>query len=168
MGSALSLRTSVATGGENCRSLIAATRGRVKLWDLVNEALWELSLRNLPQRDHTESLDNMLEYIAPAVHWAQDADPDGHYVVNDYGLEVDFTELKGVTAVQQRRRFVELAEALIERGAAPSALGTQAHVGKWFPMSAVQNTFDELSQPGLPLQVSEFWAPRGMSKRRTQ
>ncbi len=145
---------------ENCRSLIGAVGGRVKLWDLVNEALWEPSLRNLAQRDwpHLEPIEEMLSYIEPAVGWAKDADPDGRYVINDYGLEVDFTDMKGVTAAQQRRRFVELAEALIARGAAPDALGTQAHVGKWYPMAAVRSTLDELAAPGLPLQVSEFWA----------
>ncbi|MEX1015790.1 MAG: endo-1,4-beta-xylanase [Phycisphaeraceae bacterium] len=144
----------------NCRSLIQAAEGRIKLWDLANEMLWEPSLRHLAQRDwpHLESTDEMLTYLEPAVHWARDEDPDAVYVLNDYGLEVTYTPLKDVTAAMQRRRFVELVDAMQQRGCAPDAVGTQSHVGKWFPMDVVRKTLDELGQPGLPLQVSEYWA----------
>ena len=145
---------------ENCRSLIGAAGGRVQLWDLVNEALWEPSLRHLAERDwpHIETTEEMLTYIEPALGWARDEDPDARYVINDYGLEVNNTTMKGVTAAKQRQRFVELAQALVERGCAPDALGTQAHVGKWFPMSAVQQSLDDLASTGLPVQVTEYWA----------
>lgn len=156
----------------NCRSLIQAAGGRVKLWDLVNEMLWEPSLRNLATRDwpHIESTEEMLTYIEPAVRWAREEDPDAAYVLNDYGLERTYTQLKGVNAPQQRRRFVELVRALRDRGCAPDAIGTQGHVGKWFPMDLAWKTFDELAEAGVPLQISEFWAgekdhpkPEGLS-----
>ena len=142
------------------RSLIQAAAGRIKLWDLVNEMLWEPSLRNLPTRDwpHLESVDEMLTYIEPAMRWAREEDPTAAYVLNDYGLECTYNPLKGVTAAQQRSRFLDLVAALRERGAAPDAIGTQAHVGKWFPMSLVHQVFDDLARAGVPVQVSEFWA----------
>jgi endo-1,4-beta-xylanase len=159
----------------NLRSLIQAAAGRVKLWDVVNEMLWEPSLRNLATRDwpHLESTDEMLTYIDPALRWARDEDPDAAYVLNDYGLEMTYTTLKGVNAPLQRRRFVELVAALRARGNAPDAIGTQGHVGKWFRMGVVQKVFDELAAGGVPLQISEFWAgledcpdPEGKTKEQ--
>ena len=142
------------------RSLIQAAGGRIKLWDLVNEMLWEPSLRHLPERDwpHIETTDAMLSYIEPAVRWAREEDPDATYVLNDYGLERTYTPLKGVNAPMQRRRFVELVHALRARGAAPDAIGTQAHVGKWFPMDLAWQVFDDLARAQVPVQISEFWA----------
>ncbi|MDA3961362.1 MAG: endo-1,4-beta-xylanase [Planctomycetota bacterium] len=143
------------------RSLIAATGGRVQLWDMVNEMLWEPSLRHVPERDwpHVETADELLTTIEPALHWAREEAPDARLVLNDYGLEVDFCQ--GVTAAEQRRRYVELITEMQRRGCAPDAVGTQAHVGKWFPMAAVQQTFDQLASTGLPLEISEFWAKPG-------
>lgn len=141
------------------RSLIAAAGKRIRTWDLVNEMLWEPSLRHLPQRDwpHLEAIEEMADYIAPATRWAREEDPEACYCLNDYGLEVTYTPLKGVTAAQQRRRFVDLVQALRARGAAPGAIGTQAHIGKWFPMAVVARTFSDLARAGVPIHVSEFW-----------
>ncbi len=142
------------------RSLIASTGRRIRTWDLVNEMLWEPSLRHLPQRDwpHLEAIDEMVNYIEPATRWAREEDPDACYCLNDYGLESTFTEMKGVTAAQQRRRMVELIQALRAQGAAPDAVGTQAHAGKWFPMAVVTRTFADLAKAGVPIHVTEFWA----------
>lgn len=142
------------------RGLIAATGRRIRTWDLVNEMLWEPSLRHLPVRDwpHLESIEEMANFIEPATHWAREEDPDACFCLNDYGLESTFTPLKAVTAAQQRRRMVELVHALRVRGAAPDAVGTQAHAGKWFPMAVVTRTFADLAKAGVPIHVTEFWA----------
>jgi GH35 family endo-1,4-beta-xylanase len=143
------------------RSLIACTGGRVKLWDLVNEMLWEPSLHNLPSRDwpHLESTEEMLTTIEPAVHWARSEDPDAVYVLNDYGLEIKQVALKGgVSASQQRDRFVRLVDEMQKRGCAPDAIGTQAHDSKWAPLDLFHHVFSQLASTGLPVQISEFWA----------
>jgi len=142
------------------RSLIQAAAGRIKLWDLVNEMLWEPSLRNLASRDwpHLETTAEMLTYIEPAMRWARAEDPTARYVLNDYGLERTYTPLKNVTAPDQRQRYVELVTAMRERGVAPDAIGTQGHVGKWFPLDLAHQVFDDLARAGVPVQVSEFWA----------
>jgi len=47
------------------RDLVGRFKGKVKLWDAVNEMLWEPALKNLADRNwpHLETLDNMAEYI---------------------------------------------------------------------------------------------------------
>jgi hypothetical protein len=91
----------------NLRSLIQCTKGRVKLWDLVNEMLWEPSLRHLPQREwpHIETVDEMLSYIEPAIHWAREEDPTSTYVLNDYGLELNLVNLNGQTVTATHPLF---------------------------------------------------------------
>ena len=41
---------------------------------------------------------------------------------------------------------------------APGAVGTQAHIGKWFPMAVVARTFADMTKAGVPIHVTEFWA----------
>lgn len=144
------------------RSMIQCTGGRVKLWDLVNEMLWEPSLRHLPDRNwpHLESADEMLTYIEPAVHWAREEDPSSTYVLNDYGLELNRVQQENqtVTATDQRRRFRELIELMYKRDCTPDAIGTQMHDGTWVPPDVMKKVLDELSSTGLPIQITEFWA----------
>ncbi|MFW6062501.1 MAG: endo-1,4-beta-xylanase [Planctomycetota bacterium] len=145
------------------RQLIAGVRGRVKIWDVVNEALWEPAFKNLPQRrwPHIESTEDMVEYIAPVIQWARDEDPDAIYVLNDYGLTED-REHKGpdgvITSAMQRERMLDLVAGLDDAGACPSAIGLQSHTGGWVDHARQQAVYDQLSQPGLPLHITEFWA----------
>lgn len=147
------------------RSLVARFRGKVTIWDAVNEPLWEASPRHLARRHwpHVESTEEMADYIEPVLRWCREEDPDACYLVNDYGLEADRNSPVAqdgtvVTAARQRRRFVELAEELKRRNAAPSALGMQAHTGGWIDHATQWAIYEELSQAGLPLHVTEFWA----------
>jgi endo-1,4-beta-xylanase len=152
----------------NVRSLIACAGGRVKLWDVVNEPLWEASLRNLPKRQwpHIESTEEMLTYIEPALRWAREEDPTATYVINDYGLEINAPH--GVTATQQRDRFRRLVEALRARGCAPDAIGTQAHDNTWVPPDLFKRVLDDLASAGVPVHVAEFWAHDDACPNRDQ
>ena len=149
------------------RNLIARFKGKVRLWDIVNEPMWEAAPKNLPNRfwPEIESFENICEYIIPVLQWAREEDPDACYVVNDYGLEVDQEgrELRDrngrlVTAAGQRERFVTLFHKLREAGASPDALGMQAHTGAWMSPSQQLKILDELSSAGVPLHYTEFWA----------
>jgi endo-1,4-beta-xylanase len=147
------------------RSLVARFRGRVTIWDAVNEPLWEPSPRHLAQRHwpHLETTQEMADYIEPVLRWCREEDPDACFLVNDYGLEADRNppvarDGSVVTAARQRQRFLALAEELKRRGAAPSALGMQAHTGGWIDHATQWAIYEELAQAGLPLHVTEFWA----------
>lgn len=143
---------------EHVRNLIKVGGDSVTQWDLCNEMLWEPSLRNLPQRDwpHLEPIDEILTYLEPAVHWAKDENPYATYVVNEYGLVKTYAP--GVTAEQQRQRYVALINEMRKRGCAPDALGTQCHVASWYTSEEFITMLNELSEAGLPIQVTEFWA----------
>ncbi|MFH5885425.1 endo-1,4-beta-xylanase [Halalkalibaculum sp. DA3122] len=140
------------------RSLVRQGKGLVASWDLVNEMLWEPTFRNYLQRDwpHIEPVDEIADYIAQALQWVRDEDPEPALVINDYGLQVAPHE--DITAKGQRERYVALAELLKERGSAPDAIGTQAHVGGWYTPEVFRESLDHLAEAGLPIQVTEFWA----------
>lgn len=148
------------------RQLVGWAAGKVSIWDLVNEALWEPAWKNLPNRHwpHIEPVDDLAEYIAPAIGWARSEDPDATYLVNDYGLcgdrGVEAADGTVVTSAMQRKRFLELAARLDDRGSRPDGLGLQSHVGGWVPHEHQWAVYEELAAAGLPLHVTEFWPPR--------
>lgn len=149
------------------RNLIARFKGKVKIWDLINEPMWEAAPRNLASRHwpHLESLENICEYVIPILRWAREEDPDAKYLINDYGMELDpagrdLRAIDGtpVTAKSQRDRFVALFKKLRAEGACPDGLGMQAHTGAWMSPARQLAILDEFAEAGVPLHYTEFWA----------
>lgn len=140
------------------RDLIRVGGTAVSMWDLCNEMLWEPSLRNLPHRHwpHLESIDEILTYLEPAVHWAKEENPYAQYALNDYGLVK--TNAPGLTSRQQRKRYVALVDEMQRRGCAPDAVGSQCHVVGWYTAEEFSAMLNDLAIAGLPLQITEFWA----------
>ncbi len=163
------------------RNLVARFKGRVTMWDAVNEALWEAAPQNMTQRHwpHIESTGVMADYIEKVLTWCREEDPDAQYLINDYGLISEDQEPKRgsdgslVTASSQRKRYLALAEELKTRGCAPNAIGLQAHTG-WVSLKLLQNCLTEMGQAGLPLHITEFWASpkvlleRGMDPKQVE
>lgn len=149
------------------RNLVARYRGRVSLWDAVNEPMWETSPATLHTRrwPHIEDIDAIVGYIAPVLRWCREEDPCARFVVNDYGMQVDRPEgaLKGsddsrVTAGSQRARYIDMLRRLCDAGSPPDAVGLQSHIG-WMEHDTQWAMYDEFSgKTGLPVHITEFWA----------
>jgi GH35 family endo-1,4-beta-xylanase len=147
------------------RSLVARFRGRVSMWDAINEPMWEAAFKNLGLRQwpHIEPIANILEYIAPVLRWCREEDPEARFLLNDYGMEIDYPEpLTGndgsrVTAASQRRRYRELIAALQDAGTPPDGVGLQSHTG-WMDHDYQGRLYEEFALTGLPVHVTEFWA----------
>jgi len=138
--------------------MVGRYKGKVEIWDLCNEFLWEPSIRHTEERKwpHIETVEEILSYLEPAIKTARKANPNAKFVLNDYGLEKDYrTEISAKT---QRNRYVELVREMKKRGIEPDAIGTQCHVAEPFTMAEIQNTLDDLSDAGTPVQITEFWA----------
>lgn len=148
------------------RGLVARFRGRIRLWDAVNEPLWEAAPANLARRrwPHIEPIAAQADYIAEVLRWCWEEDPDARFLVNDYGLEGgdelarEGSDGSRVTPASQRRRYLELFEELDRRGATPDAMGLQSHTAGWASPSAQWAVYDELARAGRPLHITEFWA----------
>ncbi len=152
------------------RSIVARFRGKVSIYDVVNESLWEASLRNLSSRNwpHIEPIEEIAAYVGPAIRWAREEDPDATFLVNDYGLTQSPESGPPVTAdgvevtpAMQRRRYLELAVRLREQGNPPDALGLQSHTGGFMRMADLVAFYDEMAESGIPLHVTEFGAYPG-------
>ncbi len=154
------------------RTLIAQQRGRVCMWDAVNEALWEAAPQNLKSRHwpHMESADVMADYIARVLGWCHSEAPEATFILNDYGMEADpvrgaprYTDDTLVTAERQRLRQIELIERLRDRRIQPDAIGLQAHTAGWISPRDQWAVYDQFTATGLPIHITEFWAPHDKS-----
>ena len=148
------------------RNIVARFRGKVTLWDAVNEPMWEAAFKNLPNRQwpHIEAIEDIADYIDPVLRWCRDEDPDATFLVNDYGMTQDKQaeplvghDGSSVTAASQRKRFLALIDALGRRGSAPDAIGLQSHTG-WVDHAHQWHVYDEFTASGLPVHITEFWA----------
>ncbi len=147
------------------RNLAARFKNRVKIWDAVNEMLWEPHPKNLAKREwpYWETTENMVDYIGKIITWAREEDPNALYSINDYGLSsTTFGEKaaqngKMVNAQVQRKRYIELMRKLGDAGVSPNLMGIQCHTG-WLSPSEQMAFYDEMSTAGIPLTVTEFWA----------
>lgn len=164
------------------RSIVSRYKGKVKLYDAVNEFLWEPALKNLKKRvwPYMETEENIAEYIAFVLKICREEDPDACFLINDYGLErnhnepmqlaandndvtaIQYNRLMGsdgkeVTAQRQRMRYMNVVKRLSDMGYPPSAIGMQGHSGA---VTTEQQwaLYDEMLQCGLPLHITEFWA----------
>jgi endo-1,4-beta-xylanase len=147
------------------RNLAARFKNRVKVWDAVNEMLWEPHPQNLSKRHwpYLETMDNMVDYISKVIFWGREEDPNALYTINDYGLSMtknnELKSLDGrqVTAESQRKRYIALIHKLGDVGATPNLMGLQCHTG-WLNPSEQMAFYDEMSTAGVPLTITEFWA----------
>lgn len=149
------------------RNLVRRYKGIVKIWDVVNEPMWETTFSNLQNRQwpHMEDIRRIADYIEPVICWCREEDPEAFLLINDYGMELDKfdingEELKGndgsiVTAARQRQRFIELIEELKARGTPPDGIGLQSRSG-WIPPDVQWKIYDEFAVTGLPLHITEF------------
>ncbi len=154
------------------RSLTARFRNRIKLYDAINEMLWEPPLSIVEQRHwpHITPVDKMVEYIEPVLRWAREEDPDARYLLNDYGVSVGHTEPitiptntgGRINRHQQALRYFKLVQALKKVGAAPDAVGIQGTCFGWGAHDKDEATLDLLgTQTGLPVMITEFGNPGG-------
>lgn len=167
------------------RSIVARYKGKVRLYDAVNELLWEPALKNLKARvwPYMETEENMVEYISFILKICREEDPDACFLLNDYGLERNHNEPlqlaandndvkavqqnrlmgndgKEVTAQRQRARYLDVVKRLSDMGYPPSAIGMQGHSGL-ITQEQQWALYDEMAQCGLPLHITEFWAKEG-------
>jgi len=148
------------------RNIVARFRGRVKIYDAVNEPMWEAAFKDLAKRDwpHMTPIQDIADYIEPVLRWCRAEDPDATFLVNDYGMcATDDRTLKGsdgsdVTASSQRARYIQLFNELADRGTPADGVGLQGHTG-WVPHRLQYHVFDQMhTGTGLPVHITEFWA----------
>ncbi|MBY0506459.1 MAG: endo-1,4-beta-xylanase [Bryobacteraceae bacterium] len=119
------------------------TRGRVVLWDVVNEAVTNTEVFQDAGRD----------LFWKSFQWAREVDPDVGLVYNDYNI----SNTRAGANEAQRLSILKVIQELLDHGAPLTMLGDQGHMNNPLtPIPRVLETWDDLAQFGLPLEVTEF------------
>ncbi|MGP8199890.1 MAG: endo-1,4-beta-xylanase [Limisphaerales bacterium] len=128
---------------DHIQTVVGRYKGRIKVWDVVNEALNEDgTLRRSPWLKIIGE-----DYIAKAFQYAHEADPDAVLRYNDYALE--FTA--------KRKGAIALIKKLQAQGVPVTAIGLQGHANlNWPTAEQEDNAITDLAELKLPLMVTEM------------
>lgn len=130
---------------DHIHAVVGRYKGKVKGWDVVNEALSDSGadiLRDSPWRRLIG--DDFLDY---AFRFAKEADPQAELYYNDYGLEEE----------RKRANCVKLLRDMLDRGVPITGVGTQSHFQLDYPsLAAVEHTLSALSGLRLKVMVTEL------------
>lgn len=125
------------------QTIVSRYRGRVKGWDVVNEAILEDgSFRRSP---FYEILGE--EFIALAFRYAHEADPEAELYYNDYGMDVP----------GRRDAVVRLVRRLKSEGIRIDAVGMQGHMGMDYPDAGqFEQSIRAFAGAGVKVMVTEW------------
>jgi endo-1,4-beta-xylanase len=131
------LQTHIAT-------VVGRYKGKIRGWDVVNEALNEDgTLRDSPWRRGIGD-----DYIAQAFQFARQADPSAELYYNDYNL---------VTRPDKRAGAIRIIKDLQQRGLRIDAVGEQGH---WRlntpPVAELDQTITDLRATGVKVMITEL------------
>src|SRR5207247_2373975 len=111
---------------DHIQTVVGRFRGRIRGWDVVNEALNEDgTLRPTPWLTSIGE-----DYLAKAFRFANEAEPDAELYYNDYGLE----------NAPKRRGALELVRRRRAEGVPVTGVGLQGHNRMDWPTPAQQDT----------------------------
>jgi len=120
-------------------------RGKVKGWDVVNEAVADGGpdgLRDSPWRRIIGD-----DFLDQAFRFAREADPKAELYYNDYGLENE----------QKRARALTVLRGMIQRGVPIDGVGLQGHYHLNHPSAEViEQTIKDFAALGLKVMITEL------------
>ena len=124
-------------------TVVRRYKGRVKGWDVVNEALNEDgTLRRSPWFNIIGE-----DYIAHAFAYAHEADPKAELYYNDYNLEYE----------AKRKGVIDLVKMLKKQGIKITAIGTQSHHKMDRPtVQQIDDTLKAFRELGIKVAVTEL------------
>ena len=125
-------------------TVVGRYKGRIRGWDVVNEALNEDgTLRDSPWRRGIGD-----DYLARAFQFAREADPDAELYYNDYNL---------VTRPEKRAGAIRIIKDLQQRGIRIDAVGEQGHWRLNMPAIAdLDQAITELRATGVKVLITEL------------
>jgi len=142
-GNAVSRDTLIARMRNHITSVVGRYKGRIKGWDVVNEALND---------DGTYRNSKFYEivgedFIPLAFKFAHEADPDAELYYNDYNE----------WRPEKRDAIVKLVKKLKDAGLRIDAVGMQGHVGMDYPdLGDYKAAIDAYAAAGVKVMVTEL------------
>ena len=129
---------------DHIQTVVGRYKGRVKGWDVVNEALNEDgTMRRSPWLTIIGD-----DFIEKAFQYAHDADPSAELYYNDYNLE----------AAAKRNGAAELVKRLKAKGIPIAAVGSQTHEKLYNTATAAKldTTISVLGALGVKVNITEL------------
>src|SRR5213592_4332199 len=120
-------------------------KGKVKAWDVVNEALADGQGTNVLRNSLWLEIIGP-GFIAKAFEYAHEADPDAILRYNDYGLE----------NAAKRKKLITLIKSLQAQKVPVHAIGSQAHVNVSMSFETMDQALREIAALGLPIHITEL------------
>ena len=119
-------------------------RGRIAMWDVVNEALDD-GKEYLRPSGWSKACGE--EFIAKAFEYAHAADPDALLIYNDYNNELP----------AKREKQIRLLKGLLEKKIPVHAVGLQGHYEiDRVPFKDIEDTLVAMQQLGVKVVISEL------------
>jgi endo-1,4-beta-xylanase len=142
-GNPVDRETLLARMRDHIHTVVGRYKGRIKAWDVVNEAIFDDgSWRQTPWFKIIGE-----DFIAKAFQFAHEADPAADLTYNEYQIE-DEPKRKGMMAMIRK---------LQAQGVPITAIGTQMHERMdWPSIDAVDAHFRDLCSLGLKVWVTEL------------
>ena len=135
------------------RNSVTRYIGKVKAWDVVNEAITD-GTGMVRSNSGTTTGDAFYwaqylgrNYALKAFQYARAADPSATLFINDYNLESDSRKLDSLIAY---------VTELKSKGASIDGIGTQMHIGTNTSQAGIESMFKKLASTGLKIRVSEL------------
>jgi endo-1,4-beta-xylanase len=128
---------------DHIRTAVGRYKGKVRGWDVVNEALNEDG--TLRQSPWLKTIGD--DYLVKAFQFAHEADPDAELYYNDYGLEGD----------RKRAGALKLVKQLQSSGVKISGVGLQGHYSLDRPSAQqIDDTIDAFAKLGVKVMITEL------------
>jgi len=129
---------------DHIHTLVGRYKGKIKVWDVVNEALADGGTNVLRNSLWLEIIGP--DFIAKAFEYAHEADPEAILRYNDYSLEDP----------AKRRKLIALIKSLQAQQVPVMAIGSQAHVNVSTGFETMDQALTEIATLGLPIHITEL------------
>lgn len=128
---------------EHIQTVVGRYRGRIRGWDVVNEALDEDgSLRSSPWRRIIGD-----DYIVKAFEFAHKADPAAELYYNDFSLE----------NAPKREGAIRIVRQLKAAGIPVAGVGSQGHYKMYWPSAKqIAEMLEAFAAEGVPVMITEL------------
>ncbi len=143
-------------------TVVGRYKGRIKVWDVVNEALNDSSsltdTNMLRQRSPWVRILGP-EFIVKAFEWAHEADPKVILRYNDYSIENE----------PKRKRLIALIKMLQAQHVPVMAIGSQTHANLTWPSPELEDAaLTDIAKLGLPIHITELDVNASSAGQRIQ
>lgn len=140
---------------DHIHTVVGRYKGRIKAWDVVNEALNDDGSLRKTQWNRIIGED----YIAKAFEYAHEADPAAELRYNDYSIE----------NAPKRKGAIALVKKLQAQKVPIGGLGSQTHANLTWPTAELlDSALTDFAELGIPISITELDVNAAQGGQRSQ